>query len=163
MPPIPYVFTEIPNKRLNHTAVAVNAGGARAWRAPNHPQASFLTCAAPNAGAIFSALAPFQERHRQGLGADQMIALLRQRLAVIEDAFIITIKPPPVRGIGTAGGFKMYVEDREGRGHAHVSEDQPGRILAEVDSEGRPLLVDLEQFFRDEPVVFLEGGRNSGA
>jgi len=46
MPPIPYVFTDIPNKRLNHTAVAVNAGGARAWRAPNHPQASFLTCAA---------------------------------------------------------------------------------------------------------------------
>ena len=46
MPPLPYVFTEIPNKRLNHTAVAVNAGGARAWRAPNHPQASFLTCAA---------------------------------------------------------------------------------------------------------------------
>ena len=46
MPPLPYVFTEIPNKRLNHSAVAVNAGGARAWRAPNHPQASFLTCAA---------------------------------------------------------------------------------------------------------------------
>ncbi|MGD0362190.1 MAG: xanthine dehydrogenase family protein molybdopterin-binding subunit [Bryobacteraceae bacterium] len=46
MPPIPYVFTEIPNKKLNHTAVAVNAGGARAWRAPNHPQASFLTCSA---------------------------------------------------------------------------------------------------------------------
>ena len=46
MPPLPYVFTEIPNKRLNHTAVAINAGGARAWRAPNHPQASFLTCSA---------------------------------------------------------------------------------------------------------------------
>jgi xanthine dehydrogenase YagR molybdenum-binding subunit len=46
MPPLPYVFTEIPNRRMNHTAVAVNAGGARAWRAPNHPQASFLTCSA---------------------------------------------------------------------------------------------------------------------
>jgi xanthine dehydrogenase YagR molybdenum-binding subunit len=46
MPPLPYVFTGIPNIRLNHTAVAVNAGGARAWRAPNHPQASFLTCSA---------------------------------------------------------------------------------------------------------------------
>ena len=46
MPPIPYVFTEIPNKRTNHIAVAVNAGGSRAWRAPNHPQASFLTCSA---------------------------------------------------------------------------------------------------------------------
>jgi len=46
MPPLPYVFKDIPNLRLNHTAVAVNTGGARAWRAPNHPQASFLTCAA---------------------------------------------------------------------------------------------------------------------
>ena len=46
MPPIPYVYTDIPNKRLQHTAVAVNAGPSRAWRAPNHPQASFLTCAA---------------------------------------------------------------------------------------------------------------------
>ncbi len=46
MPPIPYVFTNIPNRRLNHTAVRVNAGPQRAWRAPNHPQASYLTCCA---------------------------------------------------------------------------------------------------------------------
>jgi xanthine dehydrogenase YagR molybdenum-binding subunit len=46
MAPLPYVFTNIPNKRLNHTAVSLNAGGQRAWRAPNHPQASFLTCCA---------------------------------------------------------------------------------------------------------------------
>jgi xanthine dehydrogenase YagR molybdenum-binding subunit len=46
MPPLPYVFTEIPNRKLNHTAVSLNTGGSRAWRAPNHPQASFLTCAA---------------------------------------------------------------------------------------------------------------------
>lgn len=46
MAPIPYLFTEIPNKRLNHSAVSLNAGGQRAWRAPNHPQASYLTCAA---------------------------------------------------------------------------------------------------------------------
>jgi xanthine dehydrogenase YagR molybdenum-binding subunit len=46
MAPLPYVFTNIPNRRLNHAAVSLNAGPARAWRAPNHPQASFLTCAA---------------------------------------------------------------------------------------------------------------------
>ena len=45
-PPIPYVFTEIPNRRINHSAVSTNCGGVRAWRAPNHPQASFLTCSA---------------------------------------------------------------------------------------------------------------------
>lgn len=46
MAPLPYVFTSIPNKRMNHTAVSTNTGGARAWRAPNHPQASYITCAA---------------------------------------------------------------------------------------------------------------------
>ena len=46
MPPIPYVYTRIPNRRLSHTAVQVNASGQRAWRAPNHPQASYLTCCA---------------------------------------------------------------------------------------------------------------------
>jgi xanthine dehydrogenase YagR molybdenum-binding subunit len=46
MPPIPYVFTEIPNKRINHSAVSVNAGPQRAWRAPNNQQASYLTCCA---------------------------------------------------------------------------------------------------------------------
>ncbi|MBI2687308.1 MAG: xanthine dehydrogenase family protein molybdopterin-binding subunit [Acidobacteria bacterium] len=46
MAPIPYVFVNIPNRRNNHAAVALNAGPQRAWRAPNHPQASFLTCSA---------------------------------------------------------------------------------------------------------------------
>lgn len=43
---LPYVFRNVPNRRINHTAVAINAGGSRAWRAPNHPQVSYLTCAA---------------------------------------------------------------------------------------------------------------------
>jgi xanthine dehydrogenase YagR molybdenum-binding subunit len=46
MAPIPYVFVNIPNRRNNHAAVSLNAGPQRAWRAPNHPQASFLTCSA---------------------------------------------------------------------------------------------------------------------
>jgi xanthine dehydrogenase YagR molybdenum-binding subunit len=42
-PPLPYVYTAIPNQRKNHTAVSINAGGSRAWRAPNHQQACYLT------------------------------------------------------------------------------------------------------------------------
>src|SRR5579872_5106942 len=41
-PPIPYVF-DIPNQRKNHTAVSTNCGAVRAWRAPNHQQACYLT------------------------------------------------------------------------------------------------------------------------
>src|SRR5712675_1045471 len=71
---------------------------------------------APNAGAIFSPLQPFQERAARGLSADVILADMRKRLAEIQDAFIITISPPTVRGIGTAGGFKMMLQDKRGRG-----------------------------------------------
>ena len=45
MPPIPYVFS-IPNRHLEHTAIRNNIGPARAWRAPNHPQAAVITMGA---------------------------------------------------------------------------------------------------------------------
>jgi xanthine dehydrogenase YagR molybdenum-binding subunit len=45
-PPIPYVFGNIPNRRLKHTSVSINAAQQKAWRAPNNPQASYLTCCA---------------------------------------------------------------------------------------------------------------------
>jgi len=42
----PYVFTNVPNRRVNHTSVSINAGAQRAWRAPNHPQVCYVTCSA---------------------------------------------------------------------------------------------------------------------
>ena len=44
--PLPYVFTKIPNLEKKHIAIAANIGAARAWRAPNHPQACLLTLSA---------------------------------------------------------------------------------------------------------------------
>jgi xanthine dehydrogenase YagR molybdenum-binding subunit len=43
---LPYVYTKVPNRRINHSAISLNAGAQRAWRAPNHPQLSFITCSA---------------------------------------------------------------------------------------------------------------------
>jgi xanthine dehydrogenase YagR molybdenum-binding subunit len=59
-PPIPYVMTNIPNQRKNHSAVAINAGPVRAWRAPNHQQASFLTCSAIEDLAVKLNMDPLQ-------------------------------------------------------------------------------------------------------
>jgi HAE1 family hydrophobic/amphiphilic exporter-1 len=70
------------------------------------------------AGIVFAPLKPFAERAAQHLTADRIQADLRRRLSAIKGAFIITLSPPPVRGIGTAGGFKMYVQDKRGRGPA---------------------------------------------
>jgi len=44
-PPLPYIF-EIPNQRKQNTAISTNQGSARAWRAPNHPQAAAITMGA---------------------------------------------------------------------------------------------------------------------
>ena len=41
---------------------------------------------------------------------------LFQRFAAIQEGLVVVVMPPPVRGIGTSGGFRMMVEDRAGAG-----------------------------------------------
>ncbi len=72
---------------------------------------------APNSGALFLVLDDFRKRgHDPRQSAAAIQAELIRRLSVIQDAFIVAVLPPPVRGIGTAGGFRMMVEDRAGQG-----------------------------------------------
>ncbi len=71
---------------------------------------------APNSGAIFVTLKPFEERVAAGIKTEDIINNLRAKLGTMQEAFTLVISPPPVRGIGTGGGFKLYVEDRRGRG-----------------------------------------------
>jgi multidrug efflux pump subunit AcrB len=72
---------------------------------------------APNSGAIFVVLEPFAERAKDsGRSATAITAELYRRLAVIQDALIFVVPPPPVQGIGNAGGFRMMIEDRGGHG-----------------------------------------------
>ncbi len=74
---------------------------------------------APNAGAIFLTLKPFDERAkdpRQSAPAIQ--AELNKRLSQIQEGFLVAVLPPPVRGISNSGGFRMIIEDRAGRGPA---------------------------------------------
>ncbi|HXC51402.1 MAG TPA: multidrug efflux RND transporter permease subunit [Candidatus Limnocylindrales bacterium] len=68
-----------------------------------------------NAGAIFIGPKPFEER-THGPSAVELIGTLQKRLSEITDADIFVIPPPPVQGLGTGGGFKLLVQDREGQG-----------------------------------------------
>jgi hydrophobe/amphiphile efflux-1 (HAE1) family protein len=74
---------------------------------------------ASNSSTVFVALEPFEQRIKdpQKSAAAIRTALL-QKLSAIQEAVVLVIVPPPVRGIGTAGGFRMMVEDRAGRGPA---------------------------------------------
>jgi multidrug efflux pump len=74
--------------------------------------ATFTT--APNSAVVFTPLDPFKERAEKGETAEALKAQLNQKFAAIQDGFIISVSPPPVRGIGTTGGFKMQVQDTHG-------------------------------------------------
>ncbi|HUU25636.1 MAG TPA: efflux RND transporter permease subunit, partial [Methyloceanibacter sp.] len=74
--------------------------------------ATFTT--SPNAAVVFTPLDPFKERAAKGQSAQSISAALNGGFAAVQDAFIISVSPPPVRGIGTTGGFKMQVQDTKG-------------------------------------------------
>jgi HAE1 family hydrophobic/amphiphilic exporter-1 len=71
---------------------------------------------ATNQAVIFTPLKPFEERVRDGLTASKVAGDLVARLQQIQEAFTIAIPPPPVRGLGNAGGFRMMIQDRTGIG-----------------------------------------------
>ena len=69
-----------------------------------------------NSGTIFSGLPSLYNHELPGVTANSVLADLRKRLSVIQGAYVLTIPPPPVQGIGNSGGFKMMLEDRAGLG-----------------------------------------------
>jgi hydrophobe/amphiphile efflux-1 (HAE1) family protein len=71
----------------------------------------------PNAGIAFVGLKSFEERKGKGLSGKEIAAQLQAEFNGIQGAFVAIFPPPPVNGLGTTGGFKLYVEDRAGLGY----------------------------------------------
>jgi multidrug efflux pump len=69
---------------------------------------------ASNSGIVFVTLKPAEERKGPGTTAGGIVQALNGRFAGIQEAFVAIFPPPPVQGLGTVGGFKLYVEDRSG-------------------------------------------------
>jgi multidrug efflux pump len=69
-----------------------------------------------NSGIVFVTLKPFEERKTPDLSAGAITMQLNQKFGSIQDAFIAMFPPPPVQGLGTTGGFKLQLEDRNGLG-----------------------------------------------
>ena len=77
--------------------------------------ATFTT--ASNAAAIFFTMTDIGDRVGEGFDRERILGDLRQSFASYQDAFILVVPPPSVRGVGNAGGFKGYVQDRSGLGY----------------------------------------------
>jgi multidrug efflux pump len=70
-----------------------------------------------SAGIVFASLKPFDERRAPHLSGSAIAENLNGKLASIKDAFIAVFPPPPVSGLGTIGGFKLQIQDRNDQGY----------------------------------------------
>ena len=65
---------------------------------------------------------PFEDRTDPNLSAGAIAGRLQAKFAQIEEAFIAIFPPPPVRGLGTTGGFKLQIEDRADMGYESLAQ-----------------------------------------
>jgi multidrug efflux pump len=70
-----------------------------------------------SAGIVFVTLEDFDKRKSPNLSAGAIAARLQKKYAGIDEAFIAIFPPPPVRGLGIKGGFKLQLEDRADQGY----------------------------------------------
>jgi hydrophobe/amphiphile efflux-1 (HAE1) family protein len=106
--------TDAVDRRMTELAQQV-PGVTRAVNFVGFSGATFTN--APNAGTVFLVLDDFAKRSKDPMQfAPAIQRALQQKFASIEEALVLVIVPPPVRGVGTAGGFRMMIEDRAGRG-----------------------------------------------
>lgn len=81
----------------------------------------------PSAGIVFVTLDEFSKRKSPELSGFAISQTLQQKYNGIEEAFVAIFPPPPVRGLGTVGGFKLQVEDRTDQGYAALN-----RVIGET-------------------------------
>ncbi|MCX4145039.1 MULTISPECIES: efflux RND transporter permease subunit [Paraburkholderia] len=70
-----------------------------------------------SAAVIFFGETPFDERKDKSMTGLSIAAELNKRFSVIKEAFVAVFPPPPVLGLGTLGGFKLQIEDRQAAGY----------------------------------------------
>ena len=109
---------------------------------------------ASNAAAVFTALEDFEDRKAKGITYEGLLNQLRGEMGSIKDAFIAVIPPPPVRGIGNAGGFRMMIQDLQGRG-LNVLEGATWALAAAANQA--PATTSVFTFFENgTPQIYLD-------
>jgi len=122
----------------------------------------------PNVATLFSSFAPYDEREAKGIHFEQLLARLRATLAGIDDASLLVINPPPVRGLGYSGGFRMMLQDKSGRGlntlaaaaddMARTANQTPGlsRVFSLFDTRTPQLYLDVDRVRAEQLGVPVE-------
>jgi hydrophobic/amphiphilic exporter-1 (mainly G- bacteria), HAE1 family len=70
-----------------------------------------LSGASPNAGIIFAALKPSDQRLGKGHSSSEIVASLGPRLFMVPGGTVAMFEPPAVQGLGSFGGFQFMLQD----------------------------------------------------
>ena len=95
-----------------------------------------------NAGTIFIPLNPWNERK---YSAEQLSGMLTGAVAKSSKGFCFVVNPPPIRGIGSAGGFEFYLQARDDDDPAKLGKALDGLLAA---LRKRPELTGINTFYR---------------
>ena len=121
-------------------------------------QSFLLSANGSNFGSMFCIFDPFEKRRDPKLSGEAIIAELRKRFAKqVPEAVITVLPPPPVRGVGRAGGFKLMVEDR-GDNSLKTLQGQTDNLVDKA--RKNPKLTSLAATFRaNVPQYFVDVNR----
>jgi multidrug efflux pump len=110
---------------------------------------------ASNFGSMFIVLDSFDKRRAPGLSAEAIMArLLPEFRKRVKDAIVSVRNSSPIPGLGVAGGFKIMVEDRGGRGLGDLQSQTDGLTRRLQDVRG---LADVQTGFRSNaPQIYLD-------
>lgn len=109
---------------------------------------------ASNAAAVFLPLEDFDVRRKKGLDYQELLGTINAKLSQIDDAIVFVIPPPPVRGVGNAGGFRMMVQDRANLGTDELLKATNALAAA---ANADPMLSNVFTFFNNQtPQLYLD-------
>src|SRR3546814_2955382 len=77
----------------------------------------------------------------------------RKRTADITEAQIVIIPPPLIQGIGSAGGYRMIVQDRGGHGYAALA-NETNNLIGKANERSEEHTSELQSLMRTSYAVF---------
>jgi HAE1 family hydrophobic/amphiphilic exporter-1/multidrug efflux pump len=108
-----------------------------------------------NAATIFVTQKHWDER---SVTASQLVGELFMKTAHIKEALVLAFNPPPIFGLGTAGGFEFYIQNR-GEGDPKRTAEALQKFLARGSKE--PMLSFVNTFWRaNVPQLYVDLDRD---
>ena len=110
-----------------------------------------------NAGAVFVTLDPWDERTTPELQVGGVLRSLMRQLGGIQEAICFALNPPPIQGLGAAGGFEYQLQDRGNAGMNQLQAIADDLVLA---ANSAPALTRMNSNFRATvPQLYLDVDR----